>query len=118
MATIKVKTEGSRYTMGGAPKPKTDMEGKQRRDRMTGEELFTSQLIQFNDEGAEVLNITTPGAPTPAQGDDVVPVGLIAIPWQQGQRSGVAYRADGIELAPLASGAGTGSASSAKGSAS
>jgi hypothetical protein len=31
----------------------------------------------------------------------VVPVGLIAIPWQQGRRSGVAYRADGIELAPL-----------------
>lgn len=116
MATIKVKTEGSRYTMGGAPKPKTDMEGKQRRDRMTGAELFTSQLIQFNDEGAEVLNVTTPGAPTPSQGDDVVPVGLIAIPWQQGQRSGVAYRADGIELAPLA--AGTGSVSGAKGSAS
>ena len=30
-----------------------------------------------------------------------MPVNLIAIPWQQGQRSGVAYRADGIELAPL-----------------
>lgn len=114
MATIRVKTEGSRYTMGGAPKPKTDMEGKQRRDRMTGEELFSSQVIQFNDEGADVLNITTPGAPTTSQGDDVVPVNLIAIPWQQGQRSGVAYRADGIELAPLSSAAG--SASSAKGS--
>lgn len=101
MATIRVKTEGSRYTMGGAPKPKLDMEGRQRRDRVSGAELFTSQVIQFNEDGAEVLAITTPGAPSPGQGDDVVPMGLIAIPWQQGQRSGVAYRADGIELAPL-----------------
>ena len=99
MATIKVDTTGSRYTVGAAPRPKNDMEGRQRQDRQTGAPLFTTQLVKVDDEGAEILAITTSGAPSVEQGAEVRPVGLIAIPWQQGQRSGVAFKADRIEPA-------------------
>ncbi|RZT84607.1 hypothetical protein EV383_1454 [Pseudonocardia sediminis] len=97
MAMIKVDTTGARYTVGAVAKPKTDMEGRQRQDRVTGASLFTTQLVKVDAEGAEILSITTPGAPAVDQGAEVRPVNLVAIPWQQGQRAGVAFKADAIE---------------------
>ena len=97
MAMIKVDINGSRFTVGSVPKPKTDMEGRQRQDRMTGAPLFTTQLVKVDDEGAEIVAVTTPGAPAVDQGAEVRPVSLVAIPWQQGQRAGVAFKADAIE---------------------
>jgi hypothetical protein len=96
---IKVDITGSRFTVGAEPKPKNDMEGRQRTDRMTGTPLFVTQLVKIDEEGAEVVAVTTPGAPKVAQGAEVRPVSLVAIPWQQGQRSGVAFKADAIEPA-------------------
>ena len=99
MAMIKVDITGSRFTVGSEPKPKNDMEGRQRTDRMTGTPLSVTQLVKIDEDGAEVLAVTTPGVPQVAQGAEVRPVGLVAIPWQQGQRSGVAFKADAIEAA-------------------
>ena len=99
MAMIKVDINGSRFTVGSPPKPKNDMEGRQRQDRVTGTPLFTTQLVKVDEEGAEIVAVTTPGAPQFAQGAEVRPVSLVAIPWQQGQRSGVAFKADAIEPA-------------------
>ena len=119
---IKVTTDGTRYTVGSLPKPKTDQEGRQKRDRVTGEDLMATQLIQIDENGAEVINVTTPGMPRVEQGDEVSPRNLIAIPWQQGQRSGVAFRADALDTptAPAVASANgsastSGSASTAKG---
>lgn len=99
MATIKVDITGTRYTVGAAPRPKNDMEGRQRTDRQTGTPLFITQLVKVDDEGAEILSVTTAGAPQVEQGAEVRPAGLVAIPWQQGQRAGVAFKADRIEPA-------------------
>jgi hypothetical protein len=103
MAAIKVDTSASRYSVGAVPKPKNDMEGKQRTDRMTGALLFTTQLIKLDEDGAEIIAVTTAGDPDLGQGAEVRPVGLIAIPWQQGQRSGVAFKAERIEHVTTAS---------------
>lgn len=100
MAAIKVDTSASRYSVGVVPKPKNDMEGRQRTDRITGSPLFVTQLIKLDDDGAEIIPVTTPGAPDVGQGAEVRPVNLVAIPWQQAQRSGVAFRADAIEHTP------------------
>ncbi len=99
MAQIKVDINGSRFTVGAPPKPKNDMEGRQRQDRMTGAPLFVTQLVKVDEEGAEIVAVTTPHAPQVEQGAEVRPVSLVAIPWQQGQRSGVAFKADAIEPA-------------------
>lgn len=111
MAAIKVDISGSRYSVGVVPRPKNDMEGRQRTDRMTGTPLFVTQLIKLDDDGAEIITVTTPGAPDVGQGAEVRPVNLVAIPWQQGQRSGVAFRADSIEHAPAGAPAPKGSGS-------
>ncbi len=103
MAMIKVDTSGSRYSVGSIPKPKNDQQGNQRTDRMSGAPLFMTQLIQLDEGGAEIINVTTAGRPDLGQGAEVRPVGLIAIPWQQGDRSGVAFKADAIEHATAAS---------------
>lgn len=102
MAAIKVDISGARYSVGAVPKPKNDIEGRQRTDRVTGVGLFVTQLIKLDDEGAEIIPVTTPGSPDVGQGAEVRPVNLIAIPWQQGQRSGVAFKADAIEHATAA----------------
>lgn len=99
MAAIKVDTSGARYSVGAAPKPKNDMEGRQRTDRVSGTPLFVTQLIKLDDDGAEIIAVTTSGEPAVGQGAEVRPVGLIAIPWQQGTRAGVAFKADAIEHA-------------------
>ncbi|MHC1563174.1 hypothetical protein ACR9E3_29795 [Actinomycetospora sp. C-140] len=100
MAMIKVDTSDTKFSVGVEPRPKNDMEGRQRTDRTTGTPLFVTQLIKLDDDGAEIIAVTTPGAPDIGQGAEVRPVKLIAIPWQQGQRSGVAFKADAIEHAP------------------
>lgn len=97
MATIKVDISGARYSVGSEPKPKNDMEGRQRTDRLSGTPLFTTQLIKLDDEGAEIIAVTTPGNPGVGQGAEVRPVNLIAIPWQQDKRAGVAFKADSID---------------------
>ena len=102
---IKVKTDGTRYTVGSVPKQKTDMEGRPKRDRVTGDDLMVTQLVQIDENGAEVINCTTPGLPRVQLGDEVVPRNLIAIPWQQGQRAGVAFRADALDPMNAAQGA-------------
>ena len=75
------------------------MQGQQRMDRLTGVGLFVTQLIELSDEGAQLLNVTTAGCPDVGQGAEVRPMKLIAIPWQQGDRSGVSFKADAIEHA-------------------
>lgn len=97
MATIKVDSNASQWNVGAAARPKNDMEGRQRTDRATGAALFVTQLVKVDAEGAEIVSVTTSGAPAVDQGASVRPVGLIAIPWQQGERSGVAFKADAIE---------------------
>lgn len=106
MATIRVDISQDRYSVGAAPKPKTDMQGRQRTDRVTGDGLSVTQLVKIGPDGAEVFNCTTAGVPDVAVGDEVRPRNLIAIPWQQDGRSGVSFKADAIETVPAAAGKG------------
>jgi hypothetical protein len=87
-------TSRVRYTVSKPPDTKTDLDGKQRSDKRTGELLFQVQLVAFDETGAEVITVTVAGQlPKVTVGQDVHPVELEAIPWSQEKRSGVAYRA-------------------------
>ncbi len=80
---------------------KTDLEGKQRFDRVTREPLWTVQLMALDEFGGEVLMVTVPGAPPKVGiGQAVFPVGLEAIPWAQNGKNGVAYRVRSLEDQP------------------
>ena len=58
--------------------------------------LWQVQVAALDATGGEVLAITVVGEPSVAVGQPVTIEGLVAIPWSQGDRSGVAYRASSI----------------------
>jgi hypothetical protein len=70
--------------------------GVPRTDRETGEPLFSVQLLALDDSGGEVIAVTVAGQPKVTVGAPAAVTDLVAIPWQQGDRSGVAYRAASI----------------------
>ncbi|MGH9072238.1 MAG: hypothetical protein ACRDX8_14005, partial [Acidimicrobiales bacterium] len=70
--------------------------GAPRLDNETGQPLWQCQLAALDETGGEVLNVTVAGALEVAVGAPVAVEGLVAIPWSQGDRSGVAYRAASI----------------------
>ncbi|SRX94727.1 hypothetical protein MSP7336_02987 [Mycobacterium shimoidei] len=49
--------------------------------------------------GADILAITVPGEPGVSVGQPVTVEGLVGLPWAQGDRSGIAYRARAIRPA-------------------
>ncbi len=65
-------------------------------DRETGEAQWQVQVAALDATGGEVLAVTVAGRPEVAVGSPVVVEGLVAIPWHQGDRSGVAYKANSI----------------------
>ena len=76
------------------PKAKTDREtGVPKVDRETGEAQWQVQLAALDNTGGEVLLVTVAGRPDVGVGSPVAVEDLVAIPWSQGDRSGVAYRA-------------------------
>lgn len=96
-------TSAMSFTVGLAAEPKRDMNGVHKLDRSTREPLWTVQLVAMDTTGAEAIKVTVAGQPPQlAQGQPVTPIGLVAIPWAQGDRHGVAFRAEQIKPTALA----------------
>lgn len=85
------------FTVGRPFMPKLDEEGRHKRDRRTGAPLHTAQLIVMDERGADTIIVTVAGEPPQLhQGQPVTPVNLVALPWANNGRNGVAFRADEI----------------------
>ena len=100
-----IDTSGMTFTVGSDFEPVLDFETKQpKADRTTGAMLAQVQLIAFfKDAGgrprSEIITVKLPDpTPVPA-GTPVRLAELVANPWSQNGRSGVAYRATAIEPA-------------------
>jgi hypothetical protein len=98
-----IDTTGMTFTVGSDFEPVLDFETKQpKADRTTGAMLAQVQLIAFfkDHQGrprSEIISVKLPDpTPVPA-GTPVRLVELVANPWSQNGRSGVAYRATAIE---------------------
>lgn len=78
--------------------------GAPRIDKETGLVLWQVQLMALDQEGGEVLAVTVVGEPKVKVGEPVAVDGLIAMPWSQGDRSGVAFRAAPIRSSGAQSG--------------
>lgn len=65
-------------------------------DKATGQALWQVQLIALDATGGEVLAVTVVGEPKVVVGQPVSVTGLVALPWSQDGRSGIAYRAEAI----------------------
>jgi hypothetical protein len=94
---LNIDTTGVTFLCTREPQAKTDRQtGAPKVDRETGEAQWQVQLAALDSTGGEVLLVTVAGRPDVGVGSPVAVEELIAIPWSQGDRSGVAYRAAAI----------------------
>jgi hypothetical protein len=94
---LNIDTTGVQFFCTKEAEARTDREtGAPRVDRETGEPQWQVQVAALDSTGGEVLRVTVNGRPDVAVGCPVAIEGLVAIPWSQGDRSGVAFRASSI----------------------
>ncbi|HEX7321965.1 MAG TPA: hypothetical protein VF299_03375, partial [Mycobacterium sp.] len=74
-------------------------------DKATGQVLWLVQVIALDGTGGEVLAVTVAGEPKVTVGQPVSVTGLMALPWSQDGRSGIAYRAEAITTGDPTAGA-------------
>ena len=102
---LKIDTTGVSFVCTRAPEQRIAFDsGQPKVDRETGLPLWQVQLMALDASGAEVIAVTVAGDPTITVGQPAHVEGLVALPWGQEGRSGVAFRADAIRAsgAPLA----------------
>ncbi len=106
---IKMDTASIRFMVTRPGEAKVDREtGQQRVDRTSGALLWQVQVMALDETGGEILTVTVDSEPKVSVGEFVRLDGMVAIPWSQGDRSGVAFRAAGLSSvkgAPSASAA-------------
>jgi hypothetical protein len=92
-----VDTTGKQVTVSMAPVPKQDQNGMQKSEKNTGRLMWSTQVFVLDENGGEVIAITTAGEkPSVTVGQPVTVSQLEAIPWATNGRNGVAFRA--VEL--------------------
>jgi hypothetical protein len=101
---LEIKTDRVQFLATRAPEPKTDPEGRQKRDQRTQEPLWQTELVAIDGDGADVIRVATTFAPKVTPGQYVTVAELVATPWAMGDRSGVAYRAGSLAPMPATSG--------------
>jgi hypothetical protein len=75
------------------------LEHLQKIDKATGALLWQLQVMALDDTGGEILTVTLDAEPKISVGEFVQLHNLVVIPWNQGDRSGVAFRAAGMTAA-------------------
>ena len=66
--------------------------GQAKTDRETGLPLWQVQLMALDTSGGDVIAVTVAGDPNVTVGQPVQVDGLVALPWSQEGRSGIAMR--------------------------
>ena len=98
---LRIDTTGVTFLCTRIPEQRTNFDtGAPRIDKATGQALWLVQLIALDATGGEVLAVTVVGEPKVTVGQPVAVSGLVALPWSQDGRSGIAYRAE--TMAPAA----------------
>jgi len=102
---LRIDTAGVSFVCTRAPEPRIAFDtGQAKTDRETGLPLWQVQLMALDTSGGDVIAVTVAGDPNVTVGQPVQVEGLVALPWSQEGRSGIAFRADAIRAsgAPLA----------------
>lgn len=92
-----INTTGVTFTCTRAPEQRLNFDtGRPRMDKATGLPLWLVQVMALDDSGGDVISVTVAGEPKVSAGSPITITGLVALPWSQDGRSGIAYRADAI----------------------
>lgn len=93
-----VDTSAKQVTVSKEPVEKRDQNDRQRVERGTGRPMWSTQVFVLDDEGGEVITVTTAGErPNVKVGQPVALSKLEALPWATNGRNGVAFRAEEIK---------------------
>jgi hypothetical protein len=99
-----VDTSTKQVTVSREPSEKTEQNGRQKVERGTGRPMWSTQVFVLDDDGGEVIAITTAGEKPNVKVGQLVSVSrLEALPWATNGRNGVAFRAEEIKAAGPAS---------------
>ncbi len=94
---LKIDTTGVSFTCTRAPEQRVNFDtGQPRVDKATGLPLWLVQVMALDQSGGDVIAVTVAGEPKVSTGRAVTVTELVALPWSQDGRSGIAYRADAI----------------------
>lgn len=92
-----INTTGVSFTCTRAPEQRLNFDtGQPRVDKATGRPLWLVQVMALDESGGDVISVTVAGEPKVSAGRAVTITGLVALPWSQDGRSGIAYRAEAI----------------------
>jgi hypothetical protein len=96
-----IDTSATAFLAGSGPAPVVDFETKRPKvDQASGEPLYAVQVIAMQDGESDIVTVKVPGLPpTLPQGTPVRVVDLVANPWSNNGKSGVAFRAVRVEPA-------------------
>lgn len=98
-----VDTTNKQVQVSKDPEEKTDQNGRQKTERDTGRPMWSTQVVVLDDDGAEVIKVTTVGEkPSVKKGQLVTVSDLEALPWATNGRNGVAFRASVLKAATAA----------------
>jgi hypothetical protein len=102
---LRIDTAGVSFVCTRAPEQRIAFDsGQPKIDRDTGLPLWQVQLMALDSTGGDVIAVTVAGDPNVSVGQPVQVEALVALPWSQDGRSGIAFRAEAIRAsgAPLA----------------
>ena len=95
-----VDTKDKQVTVSKAPDEKRDQNGRQKTERDTGRPMWSTQVFVLDEEGGQVLSVTTAGEkPEVKVGQLVTLSKLEALPWATNGKNGVAFRAEQLKSA-------------------
>src|SRR5437899_12808687 len=95
---LHIETSAKQVTVTRDPMEKTAANGCQRVERGTGRPMWSTQVFVLDDDGGEVITVTTAGEKPNVKVGQVVAVSkLEALPWATNGRNGVAFRAEEIK---------------------
>ena len=95
-----VDTSSKQVSVTKEATEKLEQNGRQKVERGTGRPMWSTQVFVLDDEGGEVITITTAGEkPNVKVGQLVAVSKLEALPWATNGRNGVAFRAEEIKAA-------------------
>lgn len=95
-----IETSAKQTTVTKEPVEKLDQNQRQRMERGTGRPMWSTQVFVLDNDGGEVINVTTAGErPNVKVGQPITLSELEALPWATNGRNGVAFRAQEIKAA-------------------
>lgn len=99
---LTIDVTNKEFQVTRATEPKADPKGgEQRLDRQSQEPMWVTQVVVTDDDGGEIIKFTTAGVNPKLEVGDLIDVyGLIATPWTNNGRTGVAFNATRLLRAP------------------